>query len=140
MAHLTLVTTKPQSHPKTDTRLLKLCARYLQLLGHQRELREKHRKALALAEKILRDKPADTEAADLWRKCWHTTPAHHLGCGVESNERKLAELIDEITTTPAQTEAGVRARLHVWRTILGADDADRLLDSIAADFRRRRRA
>lgn len=137
MAHLTLVTTKPQSHPKTDTRLLKMCARYLQLLGHLRELREKHRKALALAETILRDPPADPDAADLWKKCWNTTPACHLGRGVESNERTLAELLDEITTTPAQTEVGFRARMQVWRTVLAVDDADRLLDAIAADFKRR---
>lgn len=139
MTHLTLVTSSNKP-AKTDTRLLKLCARYLQLLGHLRELREKHRTALALAETILRDKPTDPDAADLWKKCWNTTPACHLGRGVESNERTLAELIDEITTTPAQTEAGFRARLHVWRTILAADDADRMLDSIAADFKRRRRA
>lgn len=139
MAHLTLVTssTKPA---KTDARLVKACGQYLLLLTHLADLREKHARAVVLAGKILRDQPTDPEAAELWRRCWATTPASYLGRGVEHSERKLAELLTEIIQTPAQTEAGFRARMQVWRTILAADDADHLLDSIAADFRKRRGA
>lgn len=139
MAHLTLVASSTPKHPKTDTRLIKVCGQYLLLLTHLADLRKKHARAVVLTGKILRDQPTDPEAADLWRRCWNTTPASYLGRGVEYNERKLAELLTEIVQTPAHTEAGFRARMQVWRTILAADDADLLLDSIAADFRKRRR-
>jgi hypothetical protein len=139
-AHLALVpTSAPKPVPTTDTRLLRVCRQYLALLPHLARLREAHAAAETVAAAVLRDLPADPEAAALWRQCWYTTPASHLSRGVENNERRLAELLDEITSTPAKTEAGLRARLQVWRTVHAADTADLLLDSIMADCRSKRR-
>jgi hypothetical protein len=140
MGHLVLVTTAaPKSAPTTDTRLLKLCRQYL--LGHQHlaHLRDKAATARNVAAAVLRDPPGDPEAAALWRQCWDATPAGQMTRGVEWNEKKLGELLAEISETPARTEAGLRARLQVWRTVIAADHADRMLDSIISDCRSRRR-
>jgi hypothetical protein len=141
MGHLALVTptAAPIRTSRTDTRLLKICRQYLLLLQHQASLREKHATAQAVAAQVLRDRPEDPLASALWVRLWDATTAAALSRGVAHNERRLAELLTEIAETPAKTEAGLRARLQVWRTVLAADDADRLLDGIVADFTRKRR-
>lgn len=122
----------------TDTRLLALCRRYLVELKHLAALQDKAESAQTLADAVLRDRPDDPQALDLWRKCWGATPASYLTRGVQHSEERLADLLEEIISRPALTEAGVRARLQVWRTVHDADHADRLLDSIMVDWPRRR--
>jgi hypothetical protein len=137
MTALRLVTTTAPAS-RTDTRLLKVCRQYLALMAHIQTLRDKRDRAQALAAAVLHDPPTDHDAAALWSRLWQTTPACFLARGVEDNERRLDGLLTEIVQTPARTEAGIRARLQVWRTVLSADDADLLLDSLMADIRRRR--
>jgi hypothetical protein len=137
MGHLALVTTTAPTS-RTDTRLVKLCRQYLALLRILDDLRAKRDRAQALASAVLHDRPHDPDAAALWSRCWQTTPACLLARGVEDNERKRADLLAEIIATPARTEAGMRARMQVWRTVHDPDDADRLLDSAMADIRMRR--
>lgn len=139
MGHLTLVTSStPIRTSRTDTRLLKICRQYL--LGHQHlnRLRAEQAKAQKIAAAVLRDRPDDGEAAALWQACWDTTPAGAMARGVAWNEKQQAKLLSEISETPARTEAGLRARLQVWRSVLAVDDADRLLDAIVADTSKRK--
>jgi hypothetical protein len=140
MAHLALVTSSTPKVSTTDTRLLKACRQYLAGHAHLADLRQRHVAAMALAASVLRKRPADPAASDLWLRLWQTTPAHYLTHGVACSEKRQAALLAEIAETPARTEAGLRARLQVWRTVLAADEADRLLDSVIADCRSRRRA
>jgi hypothetical protein len=136
---LALVSDTTVTRPsRTDTKLLKICRQYLLRRQHLSKLRMSHGKALSMAKKVLRDRPTDEAAAALWQQCWEAIPAGYLCKGIEHEERKLTELLAEIIATPAQTEGGVRARMQVWRTILAADDADTLLDSIVADLSHRR--
>ena len=139
MAHLALVPTVPKPAPTTDTRLLKLWRQYLASHAYLAELRQQHVAAMAIAASVLRKRPADPAASDLWAKLWQTTPAYFLTHGIACSEKRQAALLAEIAETPARTEAGLRARMQVWRTVLAADDADRLLDAIVADCRSRRR-
>ena len=143
MAHLALVTTTaPKPAPTTDTRLLKACRQYQLEAVNLRRLQDMLTTARRIAEVVLRDPPDDPDAAALWRQCWESTPASHLSRGVGYSEKRLEKLLTEIAETPARTEAGLRARMQVWRMVLAADDADRMLDSIISDCcaRRRKRA
>jgi hypothetical protein len=138
MGHLSLVTAAPRSRPTRDAQLLKTVRRYLLLIDHLHQKRSWHREAHALAMSVLAEHPDDPEAAALWDRLYANTPAFLFGRGIQYDERRLAELLDQIIAMPAKSEAGVRAKLSVWRTVLAPDDADRLLDSALADTRMRR--
>lgn len=139
MPHLSLVPTIPHKRQTTDGRLLKTCRQYLLTLRHLQELRAAQIEAQAVADIVLRDRPDDPVAAALWAELWDTRAAP-LSRKIEYHTCQLAELLSRIIATPATTDDGVRARLEVWRTVHDADDADRLIDSVMADFRTRRRA
>lgn len=141
MGHLSLVTptAAPNRTSRTDTRLLKICRQYL--LGHQHlaKLRASQQAAETLTQAVLRE-PDETnpDAVALWRDLYSNTDAAKFSNGIAWEEKRLTKLLAEISETPAKTEAGLRARLQVWRAVLAADDADRLLDAIVADARQRR--
>jgi hypothetical protein len=129
----------PTRTSRTDTRLLKICRQYLLQSQHLAKLRTSQQAAETLAQAVLR-KPddSDPEALALWRDLYSNTNAARYAGGIEWGERRLAMLLTEISETPACTERGLRARLEVFRAVLAQDDADRLLDAIVADTRKRR--
>lgn len=138
--HLAIVTNStPIRTSRTDSRLLKACRQYL--LGHQHlaKLRASQQAAEHLAQAVLREPDVtNPDAVALWRDLYQQTNAAKFRNGIAWEEKRLAKLLAEISEIPARTEAGLRARLQVWRTVIAADDADALLDNIISDTRKRR--